>query len=366
MGLSHAKRRGRPVSESAAYRTVAGSIREGMVQGRWPQGAVLPSIRQLAKEFQVGERVVRLAIATLKDECRIRATPRRRFKVLSPTGAITTTTGIVLEVMGGNLHTFLQSSSVSDIQRGLEFGVGDLWAPLLIVHDEHLRSALPEELLDYSLRGIVLLGQFQNKLLRQYERLNIPVVLADRPGEHWKMHAVSVDNVTAAMDATRRLIALGHRQLAFLRFVQLGTRDIDPDSRERQVGFERACQEAGLASKNRLILNSFPKDGGNSASLSALFERRPQITAVLCSDPSRASLVLEAAKIRGKLIPRDLSVAAFQSEKPELPDISGPRINFFSLGRMAALLSGCARRPIKHQRVAAMWCDGKSICPARV
>lgn len=360
---SPAKRRGRPISPSAAYRGIADRIRRLMLKGVWPPGTVIPSIRQLAAEFRTGERTVRLAVATLKQEDRIRATVRRRLEVKQPGGAITTTSGVILEVMGGNLHTFLQSANVAAIQRGIEFGAGDLWAPILIVHDEHFRAALPPELLDYPLRGIALYGQFQDQMLRRYQRMNLPVVLVDRPGTRWNLHAVAVENESAARDATRRLIQLGHRRLAFLRFVQLGLRDVDVDSKERQAGFVSACDEAGIKAKDRMILNSFPNDTPDSKLFNSLLDARPHVTAVLCCDPDRARLVIDAVRRRNRRIPHDMSVVTFQSDPPELPEISGPRTDFLNLGRQAVRLLLEPRRPPMHVRISANWFDGHSVSP---
>lgn len=356
-------KRGRPIQPDAEYRDLAQKLRQRILDGRWPPRTVLPSLRALAREYNVGQRVVRMAIEMLKSEDRLRTNAHRRLVVFRPGGAITTTEGMILEIMGGNMHTYLKPVDSRDLQCGIEFGAGDLWAPLLIMHDEHLRQALPEELLSYPLRGILLLGQLRNPVLRRYEKLNLPVVMVDRPGARWKLHAMAVENEAAACDATRRLIELGHRRIAFLRFLQLGLRDVDPDSKEREAGYVRACKEAGLPWKKDWVFNSLPLDTPASPSIQALFKGRPPFTAVIAVDPGRAELAIEAARGRGLTVPRDLSVVSFQSQK-DGRNISGPATDFFELGRAAALLLQEPKAPPQHRRMPCVWKPGRTMSKA--
>ncbi len=358
-------KRGRPPQPDATYRKIADKLRVRIKSGAWPPGTALPSLRILGNEYKVGIRVIRSALELLKREDRLFVNPQRRLAAKWPEGAITTTDGIILEVIGNNLHTFLNATSDLDLQRGLEFGAGDLWTPLLIMHDEHLRKALPDDLLKHELKGILLVGMFTPKVLKQYERLNVPVVMVDRPGEQWKLHSVAVDNAKAAYDATMRLIRLGHKRIAFLRFVQMKLRDIDPDSQERQKGFTRACKESRLRFSSKWIFNSFPNDKPESPSIQAILKNRPGFTALVAVDNGRAKLVAEGARLHGLTVPGDLSIVSFQGTSRMPPTFSGPAVDFFALGRQAALLLSHPKNPARHERVAAEWCDGKSIASPR-
>lgn len=358
-------KRGRPPQPEAEYRKVADGIRARIKGGEWQAGTVLPSLRFLAQEYHVGVRVIRSALDLLKREDRIFVNPQRRLTAKWPEGAITTTDGLILEVTGNNLHTLLSRSSDLDLQRGIEFGAGDLWTPLLIMHDEHLRDALPDDLLKLALKGILLIGMFTPRVLKRYERLNVPVVLVDRPGQRWDLHSVAADNEQAAYDATMRLIQLGHKRIAFLRFVQMRLRDIDPDSVERQRGFTRACKESRLRWSKKWIFNSFPSDKPESPAIQAVLKARSRFTALVAVDAGRAKLVEDAARARGLTVPRDLSIACFQGASLHPLRFSGPIVDFFEMGRQATHMLSRPRRPVRHERVAATWSEGQTLAPPK-
>lgn len=364
MALPKPRGRGRPPEPKARYRRVADALRAQMRDGALKPGQNLPSLRRIAREMDVAQFTVRQAVEVLRAEGRIARNARRRLIVRSPYGAISTVGGVIVEVLGGNLHTYLKSGYVQALQRGIEFGAGDLMAPLLIVHDEHLRAHLPPDILDVPARGFVLVGQFQDAVLRKYERRSVPVVLADRPGADLHLHAVAVDNAPAAGDTVARLVALGHRRIAFLRFVQLSLRDIDPDSRERQKGFEAAARAAGLRPADRPVFNHFPNDGPDAPVFRAILDRRPRCTAVVCVDAGGAGRVAAAARARGWTVPRDLSIACFQPAEPAEERWAGPRADFFEMGRKAVRLLEHPLRTPCHERIPTAWHDGKTVGPA--
>ena len=73
-------------------------------------------------------------------------------------------------------------------------------------------------------------------------RRRFPLVLFDRLCPGLKCSAVVTDNYGAAYDATRHLLALGHRRIAII------TGDLNlPNAQDRLEGFRNALQEAHLA-----------------------------------------------------------------------------------------------------------------------
>ncbi len=329
-----------------------------MHSNEWPPGTVLPSIRNLARRHGLGPSAVRLALEVLKSEHRVGLGVRRRLVVLSPVGASLAFENIVLEVHRNLLENLLANSAMRALQAGLEAGVSRYYAPLLIAHDSHFREYLPQALPVRTLRGILLVGPAKMHLLKLYERLPVPVVLVDQPAEGLQIHSVSVDNRPAAAEATRRMLALGHRRIAFLRRASYSLRDVDPDSREREAGYLDALHEAGLSKPKELPFNIITQERPDGPALQALFRSVPPFTALLAADSGIAQLCLEAAQARGLVVPRDLSLACFQDLHTSRPELSGPRIDFEALGLRAALLLKEPRRPAQHIRIAATWEDG--------
>lgn len=72
------------------------------------------------------------------------------------------------------------------------------------------------------------------------ERMRVPVVLLNNQHPSEFVHSVLIDNVEASLQATRHLIQLGHRRIAYV-----GDRFGHQSDAERSTGYRRALEEAG-------------------------------------------------------------------------------------------------------------------------
>jgi DNA-binding LacI/PurR family transcriptional regulator len=225
---------------------------------------------------------------------------------------------------------------------------------------------VPEDAFDLSPAGIMLYGAFKERPLQAYARLNVPVVLVDRPPGKHRLHAVTADNIRAAADAVERLMGLGHRRIAFIQYALDGLKERDPDSRERRLGYQRALKAAGLFDRH-LALTSVEGDLGYATEkLRDLMRSQPPVTAVLAVDSKRARLAFEAAKGLGLRIPQDISVVSFEGAEASRPDLTGPITDFFEMGRRAAELLRTPKSPARHERIPPTWNEGKTVAaPSR-
>ncbi len=357
------RRPGRPVSPGAHYRRIAGDLRARLRAGEWPAGQPLPALRALAARYRVGEFTVRMAVELLKREGRVRTSARRRLVAAAagdPPGALD---GLVLQVSSHSLEALHRGPYTDELVRGVQIGAGEMAAPFLALSDRHFRHNLPTDALELPVKGIVLVGVFTDRTLKQYEKLGVPAVLADQPPGGRRLHSVAVDNFASARDATARLIALGHRRLALVRFVQTGMRRVDPDALERQEGFFAAVREAGLPDSAVRVYNSLDGDTPESPGIRALVRAEPPFTAVLSASGWRAALVAIAAEAEGRSVPGELSVACFQAAEADYPRFSGPRVDFEEMGRLAAHLLDEPKHPPRHVRVPAPWVEAGSVAP---
>ena len=360
------KKLGRPKNSDAQYRLVAAELRARIKRGEWGGGKALPSLRDLAGEYQVGVNTMRQAVGLLKQEGRIRVSAHRRLTIASPRGqGCGIADGIMLLVACVRVSGMQSGTYNPAMLRGILEGAGEMGIPFLTLHDRHFRSHMPTDALDLPLRGIVLFGSFEDRILEKYEKLSVPVVAVDMPCEAHRMHSVSVNNVAAARDATERLLAQGHRRFAFLRLVKLGVRKVDPDSLERQEGVENALREAGLPKRSLRVVNTISSSSPDSPAAQDIVKNHPRITAVIAASAGRAQLVMDAARAVGRKVPGDISVVCFQGEVAALPEISGPRTDFEKLGRKAVDLLSVPKHPPQHVHVPAIWVMGKTIGKAR-
>ncbi len=358
-------KRGRPPDPDAQYRRLAAAVREALESGRVAPGDHLPSIRELAKQHRVSYRTAWLAVDALKREGLLSGGARRRSTVLPPGEKSASIRAPILEVIS---YSKLGPALANPIGWALHLGVGagadEVDAPVMTVHGMSLRNRLPDGFANFSPRGVVLLGHFKREVLRLYAGTGMPTVLVDWPAPSWKGHAVYADNNAAVRDAVARLLAIGHRHLAFIQRVSLRQGDLDLDAKERARSFRKALKEAGAPHRRESVFTVSYRDGDENPAMARLLRARPAFTAVITSDDGQATAIISAARDMGRTVPRDLSIVAFQAlDSPNHPDTSGPRIDFEAMGRQAVqLLGDSAPRP-RQIRLSAQWKSGQTVGP---
>lgn len=353
--------RGRPASPAAAHRRIAEDLRKRMRGGEFPPGAVLPSWRALARHYGVGVRAVQLACEALKRDKLLAPTPAGRLAARDWDSPGTALDQAVLLVMTTSPALMLRGGLIPELHRGIVLGVGELKAPLLLVYDDRLREKMPAELLERPLKGVIVLGKVATAALRDYEKLRVPVAVADHPGKPFKLHAAGADNAGAVAQLLERLQALGHKRIAFLRRMHTrGVHEVEPDSRARQEAFEALHRGA----KGAGVYSVFSRDGPDAPAFRALLAARPRYTAAIAGDTGIAELLRQAAAERGLQVPKDLSVATFAPENDAHP-FTSVRFDFAEIGRRAARLLDQPKSPPQHVKVPGTWFEGRTVGPAK-
>jgi DNA-binding LacI/PurR family transcriptional regulator len=138
-------------------------------------------------------------------------------------------------------------------------------------------------------------------------RREVPLVLVDITMDGNPMCSVSVDHNMGGYIATKHLLDLGHRQIAFL------SGPLVLSSSLRCVeGYKRAMTEAGIALEDQIVVLT-EKTGiadGFTGMLDIL-RIRPQPTAVATFSDLMAAGALDAARQYGISVPYDLSIIGY-------------------------------------------------------
>lgn len=242
--------------------------------------------------------------------------------------------------------------------------------------------------------GIILIApNLENPAPRQFAERGLPLVAVGRERPMLGVNTVDIANETAAAEWTRRLLDLGHRQLAF--FSGFSSQE---SSHLRAMGFARAVVEAGLPRENVRIflgedLNSrnaverltqfwegqvsvigtlpaHPSDSFVASAFEQLDADGFLPTAALCWNDELASQVGRAALQRGLRIPEDLSIVGFDAN--DLMTIDGKRISsvaqpLYEMGKQAARLiveqSEDQDQPVQNIRVPSEPFLGETVAP---
>ena len=148
-------------------------------------------------------------------------------------------------------------------------------------------------------------------------------------------HMVASNDRDAVREATKYLIAEGHRRIGLIAGPH-GFRS----ARERRLGFEDALRDAGIALPRSMIADgNYQFDSGLIAA-DRLLDLVPRPTAIFSCNDEMAAGVIHAACQRGLSVPRDLSVIGFDDTPIAAhmwPPLTTVRWPIATMARSAAL-----------------------------
>lgn len=224
--------------------------------------------------------------------------------------------------------------------------------------DPDRELAYVRALLSYRVDGVVFAGggienrAYQtelNRLLKDFrEHGGAVVVLAPHA---IRAPSVTVDNRAGAVEMTRHLLDLGHRQIAFVS----GPPHIRT-SRVRLMGYRAALMEAGVGNEPDLEAPGwFTSEGGGKA-VSQLLEQRPELTAVFAANDVMAFGVLHELAGRGITVPEEVSVAGFDDVQMAAylhSPLTTVRMPMYDMGQEGArmILDSLAGRQVRSRRL---------------
>lgn len=197
------------------------------------------------------------------------------------------------------------------------------------------------------------------------EEIGLPAVVVGDPGFADGANAVGSDDAGAAAAAVTRLAELGHRRIAHLSgpeaFVHTRVRiDAMRDAAER-VGVEVI----------QGIHTDYSLGEGRSAT-ELLLDREHPPTAIVCDNDLTAVGAVRAARERGLVVPRDLSVVAWDDSplcelsEPALSALSRDVHGYGAQAALALLATIKGDKPDAFPLSVATLVERDSIAPASV
>ncbi len=175
-----------------------------------------------------------------------------------------------------------------------------------------------------------------------------PLVLLDREVPGVLADAALVDNRSAAVLATRLLIAAGHRRIGYVTAAKAtdsrytGAEQIALSTVLHRIeGILEACREAGIGDAERFIRLNAVGAAASQAIIAALLGDVEGPTAIIASDSRIALDVFNTTKALGLTIPRQVSLVTFDDAdwtgaiSPAVTVVAQPS---YRLGREAACM----------------------------
>jgi len=196
--------------------------------------------------------------------------------------------------------------------------------------------------------------------------MKVPIVLLNNqhPGEF--VHSVVIDNVEGSRQATKHLIDLGHRRIAYL-----GDRFGYQSDTERFSGYRRALDEAGVPFLPELVVHGDGKADAASQAMEKLLALEEPPEAVFCYNDMTALGALRLIRLHGLQVPQDISLVGFDDlflasyVQPPLTTVRQPmhRMGMLAMESLLRVMAGeTAGETI---RVSAELIVRESTAPAR-
>lgn len=220
--------------------------------------------------------------------------------------------------------------------------------------------------------GLIYVGlrSMPSEMIGEIEELRIPcVVIGDRPG-HERISWVDTDNEGAGYEATKRIWALGHRQIAFHGIIpEIYNENIT----DRERGFRRAIRElsGAEADEDMIIRGDYDRERNREGIVAAFKAMKKLPSAIFCSTDNRALAAFEAARELALSVPGDLSIVGFDGFLKDAllsPTIASNEQPLDEMGQRAAeiLLERVGNRelPKREDVFPVRFIGGESLAPA--
>jgi len=185
--------------------------------------------------------------------------------------------------------------------------------------------------------------------LAKVQRDGIPVVLVDREIDGLRdVDSVVIDNVRGARRAVERLVSLGHRRIGIV--TEAGREVFESrggqrrsysglPSYERSRGYLRALRDHGISVDPEIIASADDRTQASAyAATQDLLRRRPDVTALFCTDNAMTSGAYRAMQDAGIECADRLSILGFDDHewstmvRPTLAVVAQPA---FEVGQQA-------------------------------
>jgi LacI family transcriptional regulator len=144
------------------------------------------------------------------------------------------------------------------------------------------------------------------------QKRNVPFVVMDRRFPGVQVDSVRGDSIGGAYALIQHLIELGHQQIAVIT----GPRDLSTAS-DRVVGFQMACEEAGLSDIQQIYWGDYTQQTGYEYTQQIL-QTEPRPTAIFATNNFLAIGTMRALRDAKVRVPKQMSVVAFDDLPPAI------------------------------------------------
>lgn len=327
------------------YMKITNELREKIYNEEIKVGERLPTEMELIEEYKVSRITAKRALEDLKNEGLITRVRGRGSYVSYNATKSSDVNNVYRKVisvlipfsnsMGGVMNII---SGISDVVRKQGYIVELHCAERTV---EEMGQVL-ETLYKQQVAGIIYYPKADNdnlELMNHFYLDKFPVVTVDKYYESIPLSNVISDDKKGMYDATKYLLELGHRKIAFVTDVKI---EEATTVRNRYYGYAQALHEYGIPKEEMYVKNEnvhLRNDEEAEKFLQEILENG--ITAVCAINDYMASYLISYMRTHGVDVPNQVSVIGFDdlelNQFMEIP-LTTVRQNMYKVGREAGKL----------------------------
>jgi DNA-binding LacI/PurR family transcriptional regulator len=181
--------------------------------------------------------------------------------------------------------------------------------------------------------GLLFRTRLADESFDWLRELHLPFVVIGRLYERDPFHCVGVDNRRAGYLATRHLLDLGHRRIAFIN----GPREVAPTGL-RLEGFRGALSEVNLTPRENWVVESKYDTQRATELTQRLLVASERPTAIIAANDRVAWAIIRTIQSQGLAVPGDVSVVGFDDAEESshfTPPLTTVRIEWRQMAEIA-------------------------------
>lgn len=252
----------------------------------------------------------------------------------SAKGLVTKTTGNIGFVLTED-HFLRTEPFYTKIFLGTEFVTrGNDYYVLLatIKRDFEEDDPLPRFILEKNVDGIIIAGKVPSLFLSQLSKYKIPLVFVDFYPPHGDYNVVLIDNIKGGYLATKHLIELGHKNIAFV-----GGDITHPSITDRLIGYKQALESSNIPINQNFIITDedYPARSNGYNAARRLLTNYKNITAIFACNDAMALGIMQYCSENDIKIPDDISIVGFDDVESDIsitPQLTTIRVPKTELG----------------------------------
>ena len=296
-------------------------IKGHIIDGRYAEGAPIPSERELADLYSVSRQTIRAAISDLVHED-VLTTHQGRGTFVRGMAADGGPAGGPKTREVGVLIPSVEPGYYANLIQDIAHFLSEQSYHMILAN----YSALPETeeqqmaaMVDKGAAGLIVFPSYNSFTNQYYHNLrvkNVPFVLLDSPVQGVDADLVHIDNADSAYRGTKALITAGCRRIAFLcGYLTAWT------SRERLLGCQKALWEHNLQLGHNMVFEGpFNKSFGHGTA-AKLFRAQPPADGLVIANHEITQGVIKAVHEHELRIPEDLKICTFEQAGSPLHDV---------------------------------------------